>query len=394
MSLVPSQFEFEYRGTNLLFGRDGLDRLGAELDDRGLSRALIVCGRHVGSNRDLVGPIERSLGDRLAGTFDGTTPEKLAETVYDGIDVVHEVDADVIVGVGGGSSLDIARQMSAFDDDGRSLAEFREELEVTSRVEPPAPVDPLPVAGVPTTLAGADISQRGSVEIASAAASPTGQPVRTGGTITPFANVYDPTLFATTPRGAIAGSAMNGFNKGLETLYAADATAITDATARHGLELFADGLRRLDQPAGLEHAVAGSILVQLDRRISILHAFGHGFSRRYDLQQGVVHAVVTPDVLRYVFERVDGRRGLIARALAIDTEGMGRESVADAIVAAVTELRDGLDLPRRLSDLDVVERDDLRAIAEFIVADPPMARAPEGLDATPDDIESVLHRMW
>ena len=394
MSLIPSPFEFSYGGTSLLFGRGCIERLGEELDDRGLSRALIVCGSNVGANRALIDPIERSLGDRHAGTFDGTTPEKLAETVYEGIDAVHEVSADVIVGVGGGSSLDIARQMSAYDDDGRSLSDFRDELEADGRVVPPAPEDPLPVVVVPTTLVGADISKRGSVEIASASASPTGQPIRTSGTITPFANVYDPELFATTPQGAMVGSAMNGFNKGIENLYAADATPITDATSMHGLGLFADGLRRLDRLDGLEHAVAGVILVQFERRTSIIHAFGHGFSRRYDLQQGVAHAVVTPDVLRYVFEHVDGRRDLIARGLNIETDSLDDDDVADAIVSEVTDIRDGLGLPRRIRDLDVVERDDLSAIAEFIVDDAPMARAPAGLDATPDAIESVLDRMW
>jgi len=394
MSLLPGQFDFEYAGSTLRFGCGSIERLGPVLDERALSRALVVCGSHVGANRALMDPLEQSLGDRHAGTFDETTPAKLAETVYDGITAVHEVGADVIVGVGGGSSLDTARQMSALDDDNRSLADFRAELEADGRVVPPDPVDPLPVVLVPTTLVGADISKRGSVEIASAAVSSTGHPVRTSGTITPFDVFYDPDLFATTPHGAMAGSAMNGFNKGIETLYAADATPVTDATAMHGLGLFADGLQRLGRPGGLEHAIVGSILVQFERQTSILHAFGHGFSRRYDLQQGIAHAVVTPEVLRYVFERVDGRRDLIARALGLDTTGLSSDEVAAAVVSEVTDLRDGLGLPSQLRELDVTDRGDLPAIAEFVVEDPPMNRAPTGLDATADEIEAVLRRMW
>jgi hypothetical protein len=40
---------------------------------------------------------------------------------------------------------------------------------------------------------------------------------------------YDPELFATTPKPILAASAMNGFDKGLETVYARNATPITDA---------------------------------------------------------------------------------------------------------------------------------------------------------------------
>ena len=45
----------------------------------------------------------------------------------------------------------------------------------------------------------------------------------------------------------LAGSAMNGFDKGLETLYATNATPVTDATATRGVGLLAGGLRDLGE---------------------------------------------------------------------------------------------------------------------------------------------------
>jgi alcohol dehydrogenase class IV len=36
----------------------------------------------------------------------------------------------------------------------------------------------------------------------------------------PVAMFYDSNLFETTPDSALSGSAMNGFDKGIETLYA------------------------------------------------------------------------------------------------------------------------------------------------------------------------------
>ena len=391
---VPDTFEYHHAGSELIYGRGSASRLGPLLADRGLERALVVCGRNAGANRDVMGPVERGLGDRLAGVFDGTTPEKLAETAYEAVEAVRAVDADVLVGVGGGSSLDIARQASVLADDGRSLADLRSELADTGRVGRLEADDPRPVVVVPTTLPGADVSSGGSLEVASAADSPTGQPVRTSGSVTPFAALYDPALFETTPHGALAGSAMNGFNKGVETLYAKDATPITDATAMHGLGLLADGVRRLDDPDGIERAIVGAVLVQFENRTSVLHGFGHGFSRRYDVQQGVAHAVVTPAVLQYLFERVDGRRDLIARGLGLDTAGLTPEAVAAAVVSEVADLRDALGLPTRIRDLPGTDRDDLPAIAAFVVDDPVMRRAPPELDATADDLEGVLREAW
>lgn len=397
---VADSFEYDYRGCELRYGRGCVDRLGEFLAQRGLERALIVCGSNVGSNDDMLDPIRDGLGDQLAGVFDGTTPEKQAESAFAAIDAMEETDADVLVGVGGGSSLDVARQASAFSQDDRSLDDLREQAR-EGAVEPPETTgDRLPVVVVPTTFAGADVSSGGSIEVLSADDSPTGQPVNARGSIWPIADFADPALFETTPTGVLAGSAMNGLDKGIETTYARDADPVSDATAVHGLRLLSEALPRVvadggaDSPEAMDRAVVGTLLVQLDRKISIVHAIGHGFARRYSVQQGAVHAIVVPHVLRYLFENVDAGRELLAAGFGIDPTGRSRSDLADAIVEAIVELRDSLGVSTRLRDLPETRESDLPAIAEFVVDDPPMARTPEGLAPTPEEIEAVLQEAW
>ncbi|MFB6169860.1 MAG: alcohol dehydrogenase, partial [Haloarculaceae archaeon] len=60
-------FEYDHEGCRLLYGRGRIDDLGEMLAARDLDRALVVTGRHVGSNPDVVDPIEAALGDRLVG---------------------------------------------------------------------------------------------------------------------------------------------------------------------------------------------------------------------------------------------------------------------------------------------------------------------------------------
>jgi alcohol dehydrogenase class IV len=404
---VADAFECEYRGCDLMYGRGCVDRLGDYLAERDHDRALIVCGSNVGTNDDLMDPIENGLSDRLACVFDGTTPEKQAEAAFEVIDAMDETGADALVGVGGGSSLDVARQASAFASDGRSLADLREEARDGdgSVRSPDADGERPPVIVVPTTFAGADVSSGGSIEVFSAAESPTDQPVTVSGSEMPIADFADPSLFETTPASVLAGSAMNGFDKGIETPYASDADPLSDATAVHGLRLLSDALPgvasdgdvdsegRAD-PDAMDRAVVGALLVQLDRKVSIVHAFGHGFARRYAVQQGAVHAVVVPHVLRYLFSEVDASRDLLAEGLGIDPEERSDDEVAEAVVDAVAELRDSLGVPTRLRDLSETREEDLPAIAEFIADDPPMDRVPEGLEATAEDIEGVLCEAW
>jgi alcohol dehydrogenase class IV len=308
---------------------------------------------------------------------------------------MQEAGADVLVGVGGGSSLDIARQMSVFAADGRPLAEFRAAANEgrSLSADPTAPLTPVVV--VPTTFAGADISSGGSIQVLAADESPTGQPISCRGRIWPTGMFYDPDLFETTPQGAIAGSAMNGFNKGIETVYAADGTPITDATCVRGLRLLRESFPDLPGDAEtMERAVVGIILAQFKRTITVVHAFGHGFARRYPVQQGRVHAILVPHVLRYIFRKVDGQRHVLADGFEVDADGRSDEDVAAAVVEEVVTVRDSFDLPTRLRELDPVDREDFRRIAEFIVDDAPMDYAPEGLDATVDEVEAVLHDAW
>lgn len=392
----PDPFEFDYCGRALVYGRGRLERLNALLADRGLDDAMIVCGSNVGSNDELMGPVRRHLGDRLVAVFDETTSVKAIETVYDGLEVMAREDPDVLIGLGGGSSLDIARQMSVFAADDRSLADVRRAAAEGDLNPPRSDGSTTPVVVIPTTFAGADLSSGGSVTVLSAAESPTGHPIRTGGSVWPTAMLYDPALFETTPSAALSGSAMNGFNKGIETIYSGDSTPITDATATRGIRLLRETLPRLHrgEPTVMDRAVVGLVLAQFERRGSIVHAVGHGFARRYPIQQGVVHAVVTPHVLRYVFRSVDGDRHRIASALGIDTDDRSETAVAAAIVDEIEAVRDSLDLPSRLRDIDAVDERDFPAIAAFVLEDDLLEQVPDSLDPTAAEIESILRSAW
>lgn len=397
---VSEEFTHEYQGCDIVYGRGCVDRLGSYLAEQGLSRALIVCGSNVGANDDLMDPIRAGLGDQLAAVFDGTTPAKQAASALEARDQISETDADVVIGIGGGSSLDVARNATFFVGDDRSLDDLRAEVEADGSVaSPDRSTDRPDVVVIPTTLAGADVSDGGSVTVLSADESPTGQPITASGSAPLIADFVDPALFETTPTSVLAGSAMNGFNKGIETPYARNANPMSDATAIHGLRLLSDALPIVasedtpHDPDAMDRAVVGSLLVQFDRKISIVHAFGHAFARRYDVQQGNVHAVVGPAVLRYVFGRVDGGRRLLAEGLGIDPDG-DRDTVAEAVIERVIETRDSLDVPTRARELPETDTEDIPALAEFILDDWVMVNTPVGLNPTQDEIETVLRDLW
>jgi len=392
-------FRFEYDPAVIRFGEGCVADLGDELAAHGLDRALVVSGRTVGTAEDVIGPVRAGLGDRLGAVFAETTPEKRLATAVAAAERYRDVDADAIVGLGGGSSLDVAKQTAVVLASDRSPAELGAAFAATDTL--PVPDDLPPIVAVPTTLAGADLSQGAGLN-----ASPDGGLVdepTSGGIggrgLMPTALVADPALYATTPRSVLAASAMNGFDKGLESLYSPRATPITDATASRALALLVDALPTLgDDPvtaADLGPVVRGILLAQFgfsrpgESTLSLLHAFGHALSDA-GVHQGTAHGVVAPHVVAFLLDADVVRRDLLA-----DAVGVGDAATPDAaIVDAVADVRDALGLPGRLRSLDAVDRRDLPALADATLADDLSQNVPADLDLDRAALEEILEAAW
>jgi len=396
---------FEYVPSVIRTKRGSVDLLDEELAAQDCDSALVVCGETVGATPAVIEPVREGLGERLAGVFAETTPAKRLSTAFEAAEVFDAADADAIVGLGGGSSLDTAKVASALAAANRSRDDVGDEFAERGIVTVPDGDLP-PVVAVPTTLAGADLSQLAGIT-ATPESGLVDDPVGGGvgdPKLMPAAVMYDPDLFETTPYGVLAGSAMNGFDKGIETLYSRNASPVTDATAARGLSLLRSNLPTLGEDEGYENAmdrvVEGTLLVQYGisrpggTTLSLIHAFGHGLTAHSDVQQGRAHAVVAPHALRYLFDEVDGRRALLAEAFDVLTEGRSGAEIADGVVDAVAEVRDALDLPSRLRSVDDIDREDLPAIAETTADDGLLANAPKGLDPTRDELEAVLDAAW
>lgn len=395
------RFRFDYAPAAIRYGTGSAAELSDELAEHGFDRALVVTGSAVGDNAETMDPVLDGLGDRLGGVFAEVTPDKSLSTAIEGLEAVREHQADVVVALGGGSSLDVTKAIRVLSSRYDSFEAAAREFERTGSLDM-GEGDPIGAVAVPTTLAGADLS---IVSGLSAAADGGWVSEDTGGGLShpalmPTAVVHDPALFATTPEEILAGSAMNGFNKGLETLYSSQATPVTDATASYGLGRMAEGLETLGEsgPSAevLEPAVEGLLLVQFGigrpnaTTLSLVHAFGHTLRDGFDIQQGTAHAVITPAALQYLFDRVDGRRDLLADALDV----ADADDPTEAVVERVTAVRDGLDLPSRLRDLPNADRSILSDIAEATIEDDFMANVPENLAPSSDDIEELLEAAW
>ena len=403
-SLDAPSFVHDFKPGAIHYGRGCVSDLAGTLDERGLERAVVVCGRNVGANRDVMDPVEAGLGDRLAATFDGTTPEKRIETAYDALEVAREVGADALVPVGSGSSLDTAKATSVLHGEHRSLDEAAAEVAERGYLSLPGDADDLlPLFPVPTTFAGADLSTVAGITVPAPDGGRTSTGVG-GQPLMPTALFYDPDVFETTPAGVLAGSAFNGFDKAVEVCYSRHGNPITDGTAVRSLSYLRDALPRLldedgglsGDPAAMDRAVIGIVLAQYGLaargapKTSVIHAFGHGLRFAWGVQQGIAHAVMVPHVLRLLFDQVDGRRDLLAQGLGV----ADADDRAEAIVGVVEEMRDALGLPARLRDVEGTDEAGIPEAARLTHEDAYLHRGPPNFEPTVEEVESAIRAAW
>jgi len=396
MALDTDPFHYDFSPGRLRFGRGCVAELGRDLADLGLERALVVTGTHVGANAGVMGPVTDGLGDRLVEVFDRTTPDCRIETAYAALEVIEAGDVDVLVGVGAGSSLDIATMTSVLHARYRDLDAIRAEVDETGGLVVEAEGDFLPLVFVPTTLAGADLSAGAGIAVPGR----TGEKTLLSRALMATAGFYDPDLYDTTPTSRLVGSAMNGFDKGIEACYSCNGEPITDATAIRGLAYLRSALPRLAagdaDPTVMERVVLGHILVQFGvtvpgaTKLAVIHAFGHALRHRYGVQQGVAHGLVAPDALRWVL----GETGAGLDDLAAAFDVADAPDPVEAVAGAVAGVRDALGLPGRLRDVDGVTRDSLHETAVVAYEDAYMWNGPADLDPTVEEIEAVLEAAW
>ncbi|PSQ39743.1 alcohol dehydrogenase [Halobacteriales archaeon SW_5_70_135] len=424
---MDDPFRFEFRPGAIRYGTGCVRSLGEEVAALDADRVLVVSGRTVGTTDAVVDPVRAGLGERLVDVLAVTTPEKRVSAAAAVAERACETEADALVAVGGGSSLDVttvaAALLSTGTDDEAAVRAVLETGGVAVGESVP------PIVAVPTTLAGAGLTQVAGIGADPASVGDDGA-VAHGGVsdpaLMPSALFYDPELFRTTPEGVLLPSAMNGFDKAVEAVYARTATPVTDATALRALRLLRAGLPALGRgdrsDATLRRAVVGTVLAQYGvsrpdaGTLSVLHAYGHALSRPYEFQQGAAHGLVAPAALSHLLGEVDARRRTLAEGLRAGAalaeredgdvdEGRDPDAVpardvddgrdpATVVVEEVRAVRDGLGLDRRLRGVPGVERDHLPEVARATVEDGVMGNAPAGYEPTPAAVERVLESVW
>jgi alcohol dehydrogenase class IV len=200
-----------------------------------------------------------------------------------------------------------------------------------------AGADGLPVAAIPTTLSGAEMTRIHRM--------PTGVHEYRG--VRPSLVIGDARLMSSQPLPEIAASAMNALSHAAEALYTPYANPAADCAALQAASLIAGALatEEPDRPAlALAGLLAGYAIGSAG--LAVLHVLSQTTVRLTGAPHAKVYSILLPHALAFVAVRAPEPLGRLARALGADSDDASRAAPLAAALAA----RSGV---TRLSELGV-----------------------------------------
>lgn len=359
------------------------------LQARGFKRALIVTDAPLTQLgvTDKVAALLRERGLEVA-VFDGVQPNPTVANVEAGLAVLKAARSDCLVSLGGGSPHDCAKVIAVLSTNGGSVMDHRGLNKVK--------VPPLALVAINTTAGTASELTRFAVITEETRHLKMSIVDRQ---IAPLLSVNDPELMRGMPAPLTAATGMDALTHAVESYVSTMATPITDACALHAMRLIGQYLPRAvsngkEDIEAREQMAYAQFLAGMafnNALLGYVHAMAHQLGGQYNLPHGVCNAMLLPHVEAVNASACAPRLGDIARALGVDTAGLGVEAAAEAGVQAMRDLAKAVGIPARLSDLGV-KREDFALMAGNAIKDGSGYTNPKKLSQ--EDIEGIFEKAW
>ena len=301
------------------FGQGSAREAATGLADRGCTRAFIVttpptrglCDPLIGRFADL--GVATQVWDRLAG-------EPTLTEFADALAEARRFGADGVIGLGGGSAMDVAKLVAALFDGAQTIDQVVGVDLVSHRS--------LPLACIPTTAGtGSEVTPIAILEDEKDALKK--------GTVSrhlvPDIACLDPEMTVTMPRAVTASTGLDALTHCVEAYVNRFSHPIVDGFALEGVRLIGANLARACADGG-DLAARGAMLRASyygglclgPVNTGAVHALAYPLGGEFHVPHGVANALLLPHVLRFNLEVAADRYATVAEALGVARTGDDR----------------------------------------------------------------------
>lgn len=372
---MRSTWTFHSAG-EIVFGAGAVKQIGERAVRAGLHRVLIITDPPLaaaGILEQVRLPLEEA--GLAVEVFDEGEPEPSFATAERCLKATQRFRPDSVLGLGGGSNMDLAKIAAVVLTHGGSPRDYVGDDRI------PGPVTPL--LCVPTTAGtGSEVS-------ASCVLTDQEQQVKVGvlsNHLRPRLAVVDPLLTLGCPRRVTADSGIDALTHAIEAYTAVDNEyfplppdersvyqgkhPLGDCIAEKAIALAGEHLvAAFDEPenvtarTGMALAATLGGLAFSNVGVALVHAMEYPVGGAVHCSHGLGNGLLLPYVMRFNLSARKAAFARVAKLLGCPVQGCEVEVAAQQAVEAVEQLRERIGIPRRLRDLGVKE-DQLPSFAE------------------------------
>ena len=349
------------------FGPGARKQLPAEMERMGARKALVV------TDKDLLkfGVADKVLDVlREAGipfdVFSDLKPNPTVTNVKAGVQAFSASGADILVAIGGGSSMDVAKAIGIITNN----PEFAEvvSLEGVANTKKKS----VPIIALPTT---AGTAAEVTINYVITDEANQKKMVCVDPNDIPAVALVDAELMYTLPKSLTAATGMDALTHAIEGLITKGAWEMSDMFEIKAIEMINRYLETAVNEPTNEEARNGMAVAQYiagmafsNVGLGLVHGMAHPLGAIFDIPHGVANALLLPTVMAFNAPAALDKYADIAKAMNVYRPGMSQEEAADAAVRAVRELAVRVGIPQHLSELGIQESD-LERLSQAALAD-------------------------
>ena len=306
-------------------------------------------------------------------------PNPTIENVQTGVAAFKAAEADYLIAIGGGSSMDTAKAIGIIINN----PEFEDVRSLEGVADTKKPC--VPIIAVPTT---AGTAAEVTINYVITDVEKKRKFVCVDPHDIPVIAVIDPEMMSSMPKGLTAATGMDALTHAIEGYTTKAAWEMTDMFHIKAIELISDSLRGAveNTPEGREGMAMGQYIAGMgfsNVGLGIVHSMAHALGAVYDTPHGVANAILLPTVMEYNADATGDKYKYIAKAMGVEgVEDMTQEEYRKAAVDAVKKLSADVGIPADLKE--IVKEEDLQFLAESAYADACAPGNPK--DASVEDI--------
>lgn len=371
------------------FGSGSISVIPEEVKTRGYKKALVV------TDKDL---LKFNVSQKVTEILDKEgleyeiflelKPNPTVVNVKDGVEAFKNANADYIIAIGGGSSMDTAKAIGIIINN----PEFADVVSLEGVA--PTKNKSVPIIAVPTT---AGTAAEVTINYVITDEEKKRKFVCVDVHDIPVMSVVDSNMMASMPKSLAAATGMDALTHAIEGYITKAHWELTDMFHIKAIEMIARSLRDAvngvaegKETMSIAQYIAGMGFSNVG--LGIVHSMAHSLGAFYDTPHGVANALLLPYVMEYNADATDDRYRDIAKAMGVSgTEGMTIEEARKAAINAVRKLAIDVGIPQKLTEIGA-KREDITALSELAMADACTPGNPK--DPTLDDIKLIYEKAF